>query len=345
MDLIQRRVMRKDHCLRGVCFLHFLRRVLLFVVLASLLTGCESRKVIVNGLDEKEANEILVFLSNKGIDAVKVQAKTEGAGGSKAVMWNISVEASQANEAMALLNQVGLPRRRGQNLLGIFSNVGLVPSGMQEKIRYQAGLAEQIASTIRKIDGVLDADVQISFPDEDPLNPGAPKQKITASVYVKHSGVLDDPNAHLTTRIKRLVAGSVNGLDYDNVTVIGDRARFSESPLGGLQGNLGDEERPYYNVWSITLAKESLTRFRIIFFSFTIAILLLLLSLIWFLWKILPLLKQAGGIRKLFSFQSLQIEKKEDEKATIAKSEEPKDEKKEEKKDEQESNDQGGGVT
>lgn len=335
--------MRKDQCLREASLLHFLRQFLLCIILASLLTSCESRKIIVNGLDEKEANEILVFLSNKGIDAVKVQAKAEGSGGAKAVMWNISVEASQSNEAMALLNQVGLPRRRGQNLLGIFSNVGLVPSGMQEKIRYQAGLAEQIASTIRKIDGVLDADVQISFPDEDPLNPGAAKQKITASVYVKHSGVLDDPNAHLTTRIKRLVAGSVNGLEYDNVTVIGDRARFSESSLGGLQGNLGEEERPYVNVWSIILAKDSLTRFRIIFFSFTIALLLLLLILIWFLWKTFPLLKQVGGMKKLFSLHSLQpgnLEKKQ----VASKVEEPKEEIKT-KKDKEETDDQGGDVT
>jgi type III secretion protein J len=273
-------------------------------MLASVLTSCESRRTIVNGLDEKEANEILVFLSTKGIDASKVQAATEGAGGAgKAVMWNISVESSQANEAMALLNQVGLPRRRGQNLLNIFSNVGLVPSGMEQKIRYQAGLAEQIASTIRKIDGVLDADVQISFPEEDPLNPNSQK-KITASVYVKHSGVLDDPNAHLASRIRRLVAGSVNGLDYDNVTVIPDRARFTETPLGGFQGSL-EEERPYVNVWSLIIAKDSLTRFRVIFFSFTIAILILLLALIWMLWKLMPLLQKVGGVKKLFSLHPL----------------------------------------
>lgn len=327
--------MEQKRCTLKISYFH---HFLFLLLMAGLLTSCESRRTIVNGLDEKEANEILVFLSTKGIDANKQQAVSEGAGG-KAVLWNISVESSQANEAMALLNQVGLPRRRGQNLLGIFSNVGLVPSGMQEKIRYQAGLAEQIASTIRKIDGVLDADVQISFPDEDPLNPGANKQKITASVYVKHSGVLDDPNAHLITRIKRLVAGSVNGLDYDNVTVIGDRARFNESPLGGIQGGYGEEERPFVNVWSITLAKSSLTRFRLIFFSFTIAILILLLTLIWILWKTYPLLKQAGGLKQLASFRTIPTEKKSEEEAALKK-EAPKEEKKEEK--EEESDDQGG---
>lgn len=297
--------------------IYFLNKFFLFSILIIGLTSCESSRTIVNGLDEKEANEILVFLAGKGINATKVQAAAESGGGSKLVLWNISVPSMQANEAMALLNQVGLPRRRGQNLLGIFSNVGLVPSGMEQKIRYQAGLAEQIANTIRKIDGVLDADVQISFPEEDPLNPGASKGKITASVYVKHSGVLDDPNAHLVTRIKRLVAGSINGLDFDNVTVIGDRARFVDT--SSYQLNLGDEEKSFINVWSLIIAKDSLTRFRIIFFTFTISILVLLLSLIWLLWKFWHLLKQAGGFKQLLNFHPIELENL----APIQKTEQP----------------------
>jgi type III secretion protein J len=278
--------------------IHLLIRFFALLLLIGALSSCESRRVIVNGLEEKDANEILVFLASKGVDATKVQTATEGGGGRGLVTWNISVPSAQGTEAMALLNQVGLPRRRGQNLLGIFSNVGLVPSGMEQKIRYQAGLAEQIANTIRKIDGVLDADVQLSFPEDDALNPTAVKQKITASVYVKHSGVLDDPNAHLTTRIKRLVAGSVPGLDYDNVTVIGDRPRFTEAT--NFSGTVGDEEKNLVTVWSIALAQESLSRFRTIFFSFTISLLILLLTLIWLLWKLWPVIKQAGGVKQLF---------------------------------------------
>ena len=278
---------------------------LLLIMLAFSLTGCDSGRIIVNGLDEKEANEILVFLASKNIDATKVQAATEGGGGGKDIKWNINVPSFQSNEAMALLNQVGLPRRRGQNLLGIFSNSGLVPSGMEQKVRYQAGLAEQIANTIRKIDGVLEADVQLSIPEEDPLNPMANKQKITASVFVKHSGVLDDPNSHLATRIKRLVAGSVNGLEYDNVTVIGDRARFMES--GGHQGTLGEDEKSLVNVWSMMIASESLTRFRFIFFSFIIGIVLLFIALMWLLWKFIYILKNVG-FKHLLNYHSIQPE-------------------------------------
>jgi len=312
--------------------------ILLICICLPLLTGCESRRTIVNGLDEREANEILVFLSTKGIDASKVASTTAGGGGgggggAKLVLWDISVNSDQALEAMSYLNQAGLPRRRSQSLLGIFTGSGLVPSELEQKIRYQSGLAEQISSTIRKIDGILDAEVQISIPEQDPLNPTQRKEPITASVYVKHNGILDDPNSHLTTKIKRLVAASVPGLDYDNVTVIGERARFSDLSLPPTGSN--EEEKQYVSIWSLIIAKESVFLFRTIFFSFILCILLFCFALIWISWKVYPLLKTHGGIKEIFHLKSISKEKAEEPKADAAKepAKEVKDEKKDEKKD------------
>ncbi|HRD55126.1 MAG TPA: type III secretion inner membrane ring lipoprotein SctJ [Parachlamydiaceae bacterium] len=295
-----------------VHFLKKLRKFSLFCFMLLFLASCDSEKTIVNGLDEREANEILVFLASKGIQAEKAQSKdaSGGGGGGKVAVFDITVSEDMANQAMALLNQNGLPRRRSQNLLGIFSNVGLVPSAMEQQIRYQAGLAEQAASTIRKIDGILDAEVQISFPKEDPLNPDKKTGKITASVYVKHNGVLDDPNSHLITKIKRFVEASVTGLSFDNITVIPDRARFNELPSLNL-GNA--EEKSFVNVWGLIIGKESLFSFRLLFFSFLILLLFLLLSLLWLGWKIYPILKSHGGIKELFHLEPLGIKKAEEE--------------------------------
>lgn len=310
------------HVSRTAHLSSFIKYLLFICTCLALLTSCESRKIIVNGLDEREANEILVFLSNKGLDAIKVQSAAATGGGAKIVLWDISVDSTQALDAMAYLNQAGLPRRRSQNLLNIFTGAGLVPSEMEQKIRYQAGLAEQIASTIRKIDGILDTEVQISFPEEDPLNPAEKKQKITASVYVKHNGILDDPNSHLTTKLKRLVAASVPGLDYDNVTIIGERARFSDFPLGVVP-SASDTEKNFVSIWSIILAKESVTRFRVIFFTFTLLILMLILALVWICWKIYPLLKEHGGIKELFQLTPVHAEKKAVEEKPVEQPETP----------------------
>src|SRR3990167_237889 len=121
---------------------------------------------------------------------------------------------------MAVLNRAGLPRRVGTNLLELFAKSGLMSSDREETIRYQAGLAEEIKNTIRKFDGVIDTDVQISFPPADvTLLPGVTPPKITAAVYVKHQGIMDDPNSHLEIKIKRLLAGSISGLSTEDVSV------------------------------------------------------------------------------------------------------------------------------
>jgi len=276
--------------------------VLFFIgVLAFAMTGCESKKTIVNGLEEREANEILVLLARENVPAYKTREKEAGGAGSKIVLWDIAVDSADANKAMAILSANGLPRRRGQNLIELFSAGGLVPSDLQEKIRYQAGLADTIANTIRKIDGIVDADVQLSFPEEDPLNPNAPKGNITASVYVKHTGVLDDPNSHLITKIKRLVASSIAGLGFDNVTVIPDRARFSELPIG--RERVGEQDM--VKVWTLVVARDSLLRFQVIFFTLCLLVLVLFLVTFWLSWKIHPLLNKRGGVKQLFHLTPL----------------------------------------
>jgi type III secretion protein J len=290
----------------------FSEKIILLLVFIGIIsfafTGCESQRTIVNGLDEREANEIMVLLANKNINAYKIKEKEAGGGGAKVVLWDIAVDSEDANLAMATLNTYGLPRRRGQNLLELFSAGGLVPSDMQEKIRYQAGLADQIANTIRKIDGIVDADVQLSFPEEDPLNPNAPKGQVTASVYVKHTGVLDDPNSHLITKIKRLVASSVNNLNFDNVNVIPDRARFSDLPTGKEQPAQVD----YVKVWSLVIAKDSVARFQTIFFVLSLLVFFLFFSACWLGWKIFPILKKRGGLGQLFHLSPLPDEFEEE---------------------------------
>ena len=285
---------------------------MLLTTLLLILSGCETNSVIINDVDEREANEIIVFLASKNIDAEKIPSPSASPGGGTETnaLWSIMVESSQTTEAMAILNQNGLPRKKGTNLLTLFAKQGLMSSDKEETIRYQAGLAEQIGNTIRKIDGVIDADVQLSFPPESTGLPGAQQQqKVTAAVYVKHQGVLDDPNSHLVTKIKRLVAGSVNGLDINDVTVISDRSRFTDITLKETTESLTAQPKEYVSIWSIVMNKSSASRFRMIFFTLTIATILMIIVLGWMIWKFYPILKRKGGFKELF--QPIPIEKDE----------------------------------
>lgn len=261
--------------------------------------------VIINDVEERDANEIVVFLASKGIKASKMPSPTTAGPAAQpgaALLYSIAVESAQSVNAMAILNKNGLPRRKAQNLLELFSKQGLVSSEKEETIRYQAGLAAQIAGTIRKIDGVLDADVELSIPPEETGLPGiqgaAPK-RITASVFVKHQGVLDDPNSHLISKIKRLVSGSVTGLDINDVTVIADRSRFTDISLTELSEEITPKPKEYVSIWSIVMSKASAARFRVIFFSLVVGMILFALLMGWLFWKVYPIVRKRGGFRKL----------------------------------------------
>lgn len=285
------------------------------------LASCEKQMTIVNDVPEREANEIIVFLSSKGIETLKIKSTTTGAPGAEAegVKWNIAVDEKQEVEAMAVLTRNGLPRKKAVNLLEIFAKSGLISSDKEENIRYQAGLAAQIAGTIRKIDGVIDANVELSIPQETGITvPGGEAQerkRITAAVFVKHNGILDDPNSHLVTKIKRLLAGSVAGLDINDVTVISDRSRFADITLDETAEEITPKAKEYVSIWSIVMSKGSASRFRALFFVLIFAMIAFALLCGWMFWKFYPLLRK-HGLKKLISpipFRNNKEKEKEEE--------------------------------
>ncbi len=267
---------------------------LLFLFSLVFLASCETNQSIVNNVEEREANEIVVYLASKGIAAQKVQSSAGEVGGTgPSNMFNIAVAGDRMTDAMSLLAKVGLPRQQGTTLLDLFAKSGLMSSDREETIRYQAGLAEEIKNVIRKIDGVIDADVQLSFPTAEATpTPGAILPKTTASVYVKHQGIMEDPNSHMETKIKRLVSSSVSGLDFENVSVISDRARIADIQLSMDGEPIGPRalQEHYVSIWSIIMTKTSLARFRAIFFSLIILNLLFAGALGWMVYKFYPLL-------------------------------------------------------
>ncbi|HEX2579468.1 MAG TPA: type III secretion inner membrane ring lipoprotein SctJ [Rhabdochlamydiaceae bacterium] len=286
-----------------------MRKALLWLLpLIFLISGCETSRVIVNNVDEREANEIIVFLASKGINVQKVAAPTAVgvAAQNNTPKFSLSVSEKDMNEAMAILNQNGLPRKQGTNLLELFAKQGLMTTDKEESIRYQAGLEQQIANTIRKIDGVIDAEVQLAFPESSAAattgaTPQTPTQRVTAAVYVKHQGIVDDPNSHLVSKIKRLVAGSVNGLDINDVTVISDRSRFTDVTLSGTLEGANTMPRDYTSVWSIVIAKHSVPKFRLLFFLLIASNIAFLVMAFWMVWKVYPILREHGGLRQLLN--------------------------------------------
>lgn len=279
-------------------------RALSIVFLLIFVTGCDKGREVVSNVSEKEANIILVLLESKGIPASKQAAASTGIGAEGSTQkYSIMVPEKYSIEAIAYLNQNGFPREKGTTLLELFAKQGLMTSDKEETIRYQAGLAQQLTNTIMMIDGVIEANVQISFPPEDQGLAGMETQKkeITAAVYVKHQGVIDDPNIHLENKIKRLISGSVTGLDINNVTVVSDRSRFTDITLEQMPESLGGKPGEYVSVWNIVMSKSSVSRFRVLFFIITFIAVVLAIILGWISWKFYPQLKKKGGLKELFN--------------------------------------------
>ena len=110
----------------------------------------------------------------------------------------------------------GLPRPPYQSMGEIFKKEGLISSPVEERARMIYALSQELSHTISKIDGVLYAHVQVVLPE--PGDFGTAGNASSAAVFIKYddSVSLDA----VVPQVRRLVANSIPGLTYENVSVI-----------------------------------------------------------------------------------------------------------------------------
>jgi len=194
---------------------------------------------VAGGLDEGQANRVVVALDHAGVGADKeVDPLVEG-------KFRVIVERDEAARAIAALRDEDLP---SPSLPGVLDSMGkgsLVPSQLAEHAQWVAGLSGELERSLSAIDGVLGARVHLSLPEADPLREG-PRTKATASVLLKHRGATPPIDAH---EVKRLVAGAAPGLSPDDVAVVmvprpvvaatTDRALSRLGPITATRGSVG----------------------------------------------------------------------------------------------------------
>jgi type III secretion protein J len=184
----------------------------LAIAVAALGTsGCQAE--LERGLDEAQANAVLVALDEHGIGATK--AAEPGAGDEPSFV--VSVGPDDVAAALGVLRAEGLPRQDDPGL-EIFGEGSLVPTATEERARMTAAISGELARSIEAIDGVLDARVHLALPRAESLALDAPRPRARASVLVRHRGATPpyDEGA-----VRRLVAGAVEDLAVDDVAVIG----------------------------------------------------------------------------------------------------------------------------
>jgi type III secretion protein J len=177
----------------------------MFCILA--LAGC-GKVELYSGLPEAEANRMTAILDQNGIAV----SKTAGAENTFIVM----VDRQDFARAVDLMHNNGFPRGQFTNIGEVFQKSGMVSSPTEDRIRFMYALSQSLSETISQIDGVVTARVHIVLPEEKPLT--ETYFPASAAVFVKvqpESRVSD-----LRSEIKQLVANSIEGMKYDNVSLV-----------------------------------------------------------------------------------------------------------------------------
>lgn len=176
--------------------------------LLALLSACTSP--IAAGLDEDDANRVVVALARASIDADKeIDPGAEG-------KFRVTVTRDDASAALTILRDEELPRPRHPGVLEALDKGALVPSQTVEHAQWVAGTAGELQRSLEGIDGVLAARVHLNVPAPDPLRDGA-RVKTSASVLLSYRGATP-PIAE--PAVQRIVAGGVPELAPEDVSVV-----------------------------------------------------------------------------------------------------------------------------
>jgi len=239
------------HCAR-VC----MRKGVRFLVVAAALAGLVGCAVpVAAGLEETDANRVVVALDQAGIDAAKeADPTTEG-------RFRVTVPRDDAARALATMSDEQLPRAKSRGLLDAADRGQLVPSQAAEQAQLVAGLAGELERTLGNIDGVLAARVHLNLPARDMLRDGPPA-KSSASVLIEHRGTTPPLAAE---SVQRLVAGGTPSLAASDVVVV-----FIPhvSRPGGSGADVG-------HVGPIAVARSSMTTLKIALASLVLLVLAL----------------------------------------------------------------------
>jgi type III secretion protein J len=205
-----------------------MRKALFLFSLLSLcvlfLASCSRR--LEAGLNESDAQQIVVLLRENGINATAELDTTQKKDGSS---WRVDVQGQSDTVVRAwnILHENGLPRQKVKGLDDVFANAGIIPTAAEEKARLMSGLNGELTRTLDSLPGVVDARVQVVLPNNTPLIEKNQQPPTTASVLIQFRG--EQPPLR-EAEVKSLMAKGVEGLAAENVAVVFKKVQIRTIP-------------------------------------------------------------------------------------------------------------------
>lgn len=192
----------------------------IWLLLAFGAVGCRSE--IIHGLEEGQANALQSALSQRGIEAEKVQES------GRDPRWTLRVQRERSSEAIRLLAELGLPRRKADGFSELFGKGSLVPSPTEERALYLQALSGEVARTLETVDEVISARVHLVLPP--PPRPGQPSSEAKASALLRVRPGSRGRLLEMQNDLRALVAGGVEGLAPAAVTMVIREAENASLP-------------------------------------------------------------------------------------------------------------------
>lgn len=187
---------------------------LTFVIVGGVLVHWVQRPdmvVLYSSLDAEEASKIVDKIAEKGITY-----KLENGG--------TTIYAPKQYIAQLRLDMAkeGLPQG-GQKGYGIFDNEKIGISPFVQNVNLNRALQEELAKSIQMIDGVVHARVHIVTPERNIFNSANMQPSASVVLRLKAGYKLSGVNI---AAITHLVAGSVEGLKAESITIVDSQGRL-----------------------------------------------------------------------------------------------------------------------
>ncbi len=203
-----------------------------------------SYELLYADLEEKEMAEVVAFLKDSKVPYRVVH-------GGRAVMVpegsKYDLRLSMAGQDIATDGRVGLE---------LWESPGWGASPLAERMMKRRAIQGELARTISHLENVAWADVQIAQPEETLF--AEEQQPVTAAITLKLEMDHRLRPAQVAA-VCRLVAGSVEGLSAENVTVIDDQGNLLTAPHGDDATAIAADAQAYRKNYEEYLARKAQT--------------------------------------------------------------------------------------
>ncbi|WP_352411169.1 type III secretion system inner membrane ring lipoprotein SctJ [Mixta sp. BE291] len=173
------------------------------------LTGCRM-ELLLTGLDQVQANEVVALLQKNNIKAEKNSVAKVG--------YSVSVARNDFATAVDLIEIYNLPSKPRVEIAEMFPADALISSPRAEVARIYSAIEQRLEQTLDQIAEVVSSRVHVSY---DMSNTDAHKDNkpvhVSALLKVKGEAFSE---TNLIADVKRLLRNSFNKLEYEDISVV-----------------------------------------------------------------------------------------------------------------------------